>query len=1708
MNKSIFFLQTFFLVSFINLQAQTQIGADIDGEAAGDLSGLSVSLSSDGSVKAIGAPFNYGVNGLNSGSVRLYKNTGGSWVQIGTDIDGEAVYDQSGHSVSLSSDGSVVAIGAIYNNGNGTSSGSVRLYKNTSGTWVQIGGDINGEAANDQSGSSVSLSSDGSVVAIGALGNDENGTSSGSVRLYKNTSGSWAQIGADIDGEAANDYSGASVSLSSDGTVVAIGAPNNDGNGSDSGSVRLYKNIGGTWAQIGADIDGEAAGDESGTSVSLSSDGAVVAIGALGNDENGSDSGSVRLYKNTGGTWVQIGEDIDGELAGDQSGTSVSLSSDGSVVAIGAANNDGNGTNSGSVRLYKNTSGSWVKIGADIDGEAAGDYSGASVSLSSDGSVVAIGAPFNYGVNGSNSGSVRLYKYTNDTWTQIGADIDGEAARDNSGESVSLSSDGSVVAIGATYNDGNGSYSGSVRLYKNTSGSWVQIGADIDGEAVEDLSGTSVSLSSDGSVVAIGALGNDGNGTRSGSVRLYKNTNGTWAQIGADIDGERSVDYSGESVSLSSDGSVVAIGASFNDGRPYESGHVRVYKNTGGTWAQIGADIDGEAAYNYSGRSVSLSSDGSVVAIGAPYNDGNGDESGHVRVYKNTSGSWVKIGGDIDGEAANDYSGSSVSLSSDGSVVAIGAPYNDGNSADSNFNSGSVRLYKNTGGTWAQIGADIDGEAANDQSGRSVSLSSDGAVVAIGALGNDENGSDSGSVRLYKNTSDTWTKIGADIDGEAAGDQSGKSVSLSSDGAVVAIGAFENDGNGTNSGSVRVYKNPNYVKTQIGADIDGEAAGDYSGWSVSLSSDGAVKAIGAPFNDENGANSGSVRLYKNTEGTWAQIGGNIDGEAAGDQSGYSVSLSSDGAVVAIGAIYNDENGTDSGSVCLYKNIGGTWAQIGTDIDGEAAEDRSGYSVSLSSDGSVVAIGAAKNDGNGSNSGSVRLYKNTGGTWVQIGEDINGEAAGDQSGNSVSLSSDGSVVAIGAANNDGNGTNSGSVRLYKNTSGSWVKIGADIYGEAAGDYSGASVSLSSDGSVVAIGALFNDGNGVNSGSVRLYKNTGTNWVQIGTEIDGETANDYSGFSVSLSSDGSVVAIGAPYNDGNGANSGSVRLYKNIDNIWVKIDTDIDGEAAGDQSGWSVSLSSDGAVVAIGTPYNDGNGTDSGTVSVQVTGHVIWQGDDNTDWENSYNWSNNSIPKSNAYVVIPSGSERYPTATKTISANTIEINNGASFMADYFVNAAVNYKRDIATSDWYMVSSPVAGQDIDVFASATSLAVGGIGNNRGLAPYNNATPGWDYYQSGATGSGNFSLGTGYSIKLTAASTLNYRGTMATINKAVTINNADNAFNLVGNPYPSFIAINANAINATENLLTVNKALPDAAAVLEEATLWCWDQSNGYKAVNLASTDVTYIAPGQGFFVKTSATTGNTTSLSFTKAMQSHQTTDTFLKATNNRTEIKLKVSQNGSAKETEIFYITETTTGFDNGYDSSIFEGVSASLELFTGLVTGSVDKKLAIQSLPDSNFDAMVIPIGLIAPAGEVTFSANATNLPSEANKVFIEDKELGVFKRLDDASMYTVTLTEASTTSGRFFLHVRSAVLSVPNENVTALNMYYVANSKELHIKGLLEEEGIVEVYNVMGKNVFSTKFTPKANTSLVLPNLSTGVYIVQLRDKSNGNWTKKIVVE
>jgi hypothetical protein len=384
--------------------------------------------------------------------------------------------------------------------------------------------------------------------------------------------------------------------------------------------------------------------------------------------------------------------------------------------------------------------------------------------------------------------------------TQLGADIENEMSRIESNASVSLSSDGSRLAVGARDNDDNGSRSGHVRVHQWSGTTWVQLGADIDGEAVEDFSGDVVSLSSDGNRLAIGAHGNDGNGDYSGHVRVYQWSGADWTQLGSDIDGEAAGDQSGLTISLSSDGNRLAIGATENDGNGDRSGHVRVYDWSGTAWAQLGIDIDGEAAGDRSGHSVSLSSDGNRLAIGATSNDGNGDYSGHVRVYQWSGTTWVQLGANIIGAAANEFFGNGVSLSSSGNRLAVGAT-----AFDYRDRAGLVRIYQWSGTSWEQLGADIEGEADGDNSGRSISLSADGNRLAIGASHNSTNAERSGQVRIFQWTGSAWMQLGSNINSYLIYDYFGKHVSLSSDGNRVASATGDMNAIAERLNRVRVY---------------------------------------------------------------------------------------------------------------------------------------------------------------------------------------------------------------------------------------------------------------------------------------------------------------------------------------------------------------------------------------------------------------------------------------------------------------------------------------------------------------------------------------------------------------------------------------------------------------------------------------------------------------------------------------------------------------------------------------------------------------------------------------------------------------------------------------------------------------------------------------------------------------------------------------
>jgi len=413
-----------------------------------------------------------------------------------------------------------------------------------------------------------------------------------------------------------------------------------------------------------------------------------------------------------------------------------------------------------------------------------------------------------------------------------------------------------------------------------------------------------------------------------------------------------------------------------------------------------------------------------------------------------------------------------------------------------------------------------------------------------------------------------WTQIGADFDGQARpsdqslGESLGFSVSLSSDGTRAAFASIYGGASHSTAGLARMYEYDGSDWTPIGT-IEGATHPTHADPylvvnQVSLSSDGTRVAVAQRYYPERGL----VRVFEYSGSAWVQVGADLLGDAdgGGDQSGVSVSLSSDGSRIAIGALYSDVPQTNSNHghvrVFEYDEVSSSWTKVGGectaefrctgDIDGEAAGDQSGSAVSLSADGSRVAIGAPENDGEGTSAGHVRVYKYVGSTWTQIGQDIDGGGPDDRAGRFVSLSSDGSRVAVGADDHGGTQTFAGHVRVYEydGSSSSWVLMGSGIDGVKAGDYS-CVVSLSSDGSRVAIGALYKVEHPEVPGPVRVFEYDGSDWVQLGFGLYGDSHDieAYDSLAMSLSGDGSRLAVGASYTTvGALTDAGRVRVFE--------------------------------------------------------------------------------------------------------------------------------------------------------------------------------------------------------------------------------------------------------------------------------------------------------------------------------------------------------------------------------------------------------------------------------------------------------------------------------------------------------------------------------------------------------------------------------------
>lgn len=376
------------------------------------------------------------------------------------------------------------------------------------------------------------------------------------------------------------------------------------------------------------------------------------------------------------------------------------------------------------------------------------------------------------------------------TWKQLGSDIEGDQEYARFGTAVSLSSNGNRLAISAPYDDGTGqqySYMGKVQVMDFMNGQWVQIGADLYGYNDSDNFGTSLSLSANGNRLAIGSPMNSDKDLHTGDVRIYELDldSSTWVQLGSKIDGEGRADRFGTSVALSSDGSIIAAGAPYNDADPgnniYDTGHVKVLEFNGDDWVQMGDDIKGNFGVEcperqtggFAGSSIALSADGLRLAL---------NDKKVVRVFDYNGVSWIQVAQDIVQSYINI---GSLSISADGNRLVVGNP-----GYRYLGNEGSINIYDYVDGTW-QKAKTFSGVGEADRLGSSVSISGDGSSVFVGATTSTpyvDISDGNGYAQAYKFNNTDWVETIKFI-GDSTGDFFGSSVASSSDGAKFAVGA-------------------------------------------------------------------------------------------------------------------------------------------------------------------------------------------------------------------------------------------------------------------------------------------------------------------------------------------------------------------------------------------------------------------------------------------------------------------------------------------------------------------------------------------------------------------------------------------------------------------------------------------------------------------------------------------------------------------------------------------------------------------------------------------------------------------------------------------------------------------------------------------------------------------------------------------------------
>ncbi|MEP5255318.1 MAG: T9SS type A sorting domain-containing protein [Winogradskyella arenosi] len=1292
------------------------------------------------------------------------------------------------------------------------------------------------------------------------------------------------------------------------------------------------------------------------------------------------------------------------------------------------------------------------------------------------------------------------------------------AATDNFGFRVAI--DGDYAIVGARGNDDAGSDSGSAYILVRSGNSWVeQTKLTASDGASGDAFGRSVAIAGDYAIV--GAPFDDDGASASGSAYIFKRSGNSWTEQAKLTASDGAVsDYFGYSVAI--DGDYAIIGASYDDDGASASGSAYIFNRSGNSWTeQTKLTASDAAATDYFGYSVAI--DGDYAIVGAYNNAHAGYRSGSAYIFVRSGNSWAEQAKLTASDGVtSDYFGISVAIAGDSAIV--GAYLDD----DAGSSSGSAYIFMRSGNSWTEqaklTASDADGA---DQFGYSVAIAGDSAIV--GAYGNNDAGSSSGSAYIFKRLGNSWTEqsklTASDAD---VFDYFGWSVAIAGDSAI--IGALRNSDAGTDSGSAYFFEletpeppadiNWNEI---INATASDGAAYDQFGNSVAIDGDYAI--VGAYGNDDAGSESGSAYIYMRSGNTWIEQAKLTASDAAdGDRFGFSVAIAGDYAIV--GAYLDDDAGSESGSAYIFMRSGNSWTEQAKLTASDAAyDDEFGRSVAIAGDYAIV--GAYRDNDAGGDSGSAYIFIRSGNSWTEQTKLTASDAAGgDEFGFSVAIAGDYAIV--GAYKDDDAGSHSGSAYIFMRSGNSWTEQTKLTASDAAeSDRFGYSVAIAGDYAIV--GANYDDDAGSNSGSAYIFKRSGNSWTEQAKLTASDAAyGDIFGWSVAIKDEyaiiGAVLSDDAGYYD-----SGSAYIFKRSGNSWTEQSKLVASDGATyDQFGNSVAIDGDYAIV--GAPGNDDEGSRSGSAYF-FEREIVLTYTYNNGWLSS---NPDGVATASDVIIIAEGNA---TINSNTSANTVTVNPGAGLLLDTGVTLSVANGVSLASNATSyssvvgdgtiagdiqyhryvnsnllgndLISAPLSGQTWENFLDAANasalLSNPGSPTAYAFAPFDKTTGAYENFDANSIA--DLTSGVGYRAATNNGETLTFTGAIPeTVTVDITDSGPDYAkWNLVGNPYPSYINVQAFLSHEVGvGVSNLDLLLDETAAIYG----YNGNASGSWTIYNLSNTTAsTVIAPGQGFYVAAEASQVPNYNLEFTKAMQTTGSADDFIAG---RTEtlqyLKLGLNSNSNNAHTEFYFNANATLGLDKGYDATLWGTAAPAFSLYSHLVEDNVGKPIALQSLNSMDLAELSIPLGVNASQGEqITFKIEDTTLPLSAN-IYLDDVVANTSTLLTEND-YIITPSANLLGTGRFFLRISEDALSSDDTNFETINMYYSKPTKSLIVAGQLQENTYIDIYDMQGRKVLSSALKASLlENQIPLTACRPGVYVVNLKNKTEQK-SQKIII-